>query len=534
MQQGSGYAIDDKKRVAAYCRVSTDKEDQANSLESQIRYFTEYIEKNPGMQLAEIYYDNGISGTSIARRAGFNRMISDAEKGCIDLIITREVSRFARNTVDTLQYVRRLKARNIGVIFMSDNISTLDSEGEFRLTIMASISQEESRKTSERVKWGQKRRMEQGVVFGRDLLGYTVRSGRLYINPEEAEIVRLIFHKYTIEEKGAHTIARELSEAGFRPKRAEKWSETVILRALKNEKYVGDLCQKKTCTPDFLTHKKKYNRGDEDMVCLKNHHKPIIDREMWERTQSELMRRSRTDKAKSKYSGRYWCSGKLVCGECGHSFISRRKKLKGGGFYHAWRCYASVSRDKSEPCSNSSVNDRVLLAAVSYCIKLICQEYGSVRDEILSELQSVQNLSRNIDTSNVQGRISVIRDKKQKAIDLALDGIISMDDLRRQNESYDSQLENLSAQLSALEKLNSENQAELADMNEYSAVIDRILEFDSDDTELFHCMIDKIVIFSGNILVVYLKTLPFGIKLWYQSKGRAETFGVHLEQLDII
>ncbi|MEL7657543.1 MAG: recombinase family protein, partial [Bacillota bacterium] len=200
----------DKLRVAAYCRVSTDKEDQVNSLTSQMKYFTEYINSHDGWQMCEVYYDEGISGTSIKKRAGFNRMISDANAHKMDLILTKEVSRFARNTVDTLSYTRHLKELNIGVVFMTDNIDTRDSDGELRLSIMASIAQEESRKTSERVKWGQKRRMEQGIVFGRDMFGYAVRNGQLIVNQDEAETVKLIFNKFLAEGKGTHVIAREL------------------------------------------------------------------------------------------------------------------------------------------------------------------------------------------------------------------------------------------------------------------------------------------------------------------------------------
>ena len=201
--------------VSAYCRVSTDKDDQANSLTNQIKYFGSFIEKHDNWQLGEVYYDEGITGTSVKKRDGFNRMIQDALGGKMQLIITKEVSRFARNTVDALTYTRKLKAHGVGVFFANDNINTLDADGELRLTIMASLAQEESRKTSERVKWGQKRQMEAGIVFGRDMLGYAVRGGKLILNPEEAEIVRLIFHKFLNEDKGTHVIARELRERAF-------------------------------------------------------------------------------------------------------------------------------------------------------------------------------------------------------------------------------------------------------------------------------------------------------------------------------
>ena len=387
---------EDRLRVAAYCRVSTDKDDQANSLLSQRRYFADYITRHKDWELIDVYYDEGISGTQTRKRAGFNAMIEKALQGGIDLILTKEVCRFARNTVDTLSYTRRLKDNNVGVIFTIDNIDTRASDGELRLTIMASIAQEESRKTSERVKWGQKRRMEQGVVFGRDLMGYSVRGGRLTVNEEEAAIVRAIFHKYTNEGKGTHVIARELAEEGFRPKRVRLWSATVILRILRNEKYVGDLCQKKTYTPNYLTHAKKYNRGNEEMVYLKDHHQPIIPRDLWNRTQEELQRRAPSEDTKARHSSRYWCSGKLCCGMCGQSYVSRTRKLKSGAVSKAWRCYGAANhgtRKVSENgevtgCDNGSVNERTLLACVHCCLDCLLPDRSGLKKELLQELKT--------------------------------------------------------------------------------------------------------------------------------------------------
>lgn len=275
--------------AAAYCRVSTDSSDQANSFESQKRFFKEYIGKNPDWSLTGIYADKGLTGTSTKKRKAFNQMIDDARDGRFSLILTKEVSRFARNTVDTLQYTRELKRLGIGVYFMNDNISTLDPDAELRLAIMASIAQEESRKTSERVKWGQRRRMEQGVVFGRDMLGYDVRGGRLLVNPDGAEVVRLIFDKFVNGDKSTYKIARELSEAGYKTVTGnDVWSNTVVLKILRNEKYCGDLVQKKTFTPDYLTHEKKYNHGEEEMVIIRDHHEPIVSRALWEGAQEKL------------------------------------------------------------------------------------------------------------------------------------------------------------------------------------------------------------------------------------------------------
>ena len=201
-------------RVAAYCRVSTDHDDQKNSFEAQKTYFNEYIQKNPNWELVKVYADEGLSGTSIAKRVEFKSMIDNAMAGGIDLIVTKEVSRFARNTVDTLAFTRQLKSNDVHVFFINDNINTKDKDAEFRLTIMASVAQEESRKTSERVKWGMTRRMENGKVSIIDLFGYDKVDGRLFINHEEAEVVKLIFHKYVYENKGLSVIAQELNESG--------------------------------------------------------------------------------------------------------------------------------------------------------------------------------------------------------------------------------------------------------------------------------------------------------------------------------
>lgn len=233
----------------------------------------------------KVFADEGISGTSTKKREQFNQMIAEARQGKFDLLLTKEISRFARNTLDSIYYTRELRKVGVGVLFLNDGINTLEGDAELRLSIMASIAQEESRKTSERVKWGQKRRMEEGVVFGRSMLGYDVKNGKMYVNEEGAEVVRKIFYKFVLERKSTHTIAKELLEEGIYPMRSEKWRNTVILRILQNEKYCGDLVQKKTFTPDYLSHEKKYNRGEEEFVIIKNHHVPIISREMFEKAE---------------------------------------------------------------------------------------------------------------------------------------------------------------------------------------------------------------------------------------------------------
>jgi DNA invertase Pin-like site-specific DNA recombinase len=532
-----------KLRVAAYCRVSTDKDDQTNSLINQRKYFADYITHHDNWVLSDVYYDEGISGTQTRKRAGFNAMIEEAMQGEIDLILTKEVCRFARNTVDTLSYTRKLKDNGVGVIFTIDNIDTRDSDGELRLTIMASIAQEESRKTSERVKWGQKRRMEQGIVFGRDLIGYNVRNGELAINEEEVPIVRAIFHKYTNEGKGTHVIARELSEEGLRPKRVKLWSATVILRTLRNEKYVGDLCQKKTFTPNYLTHAKKYNRGNEEMVYLKDHHEPIIDRDLWNRTQEELLRRTPTEEVKSKHSNRYWCSGKLYCGMCGQRYVSRTKKLKNGTTYKAWRCYAAANHGTSKVsddgevigCDNGSINERSLLTCVHYCICQLQTNQKELKKEILQEIKAIKGITdKKLDTKRITEKMESLNAKKRKAIDLMLDGLITKADLQEQTKWYDEQRAELSELLSTSQDKDKEQAMQIDVFEQYITALDEIMTFDETNESLYREILDKMVIYHDNTVEVWLKCVPFGMKLTIHSYGKNEDYTTDILAMEIM
>lgn len=530
-------------RVAAYARVSTDKEDQSNSLSSQRNYFAEFITNHENWKLSDVYYDEGISGTQTKKRTGFNQMIQDALNGELDLIITKEVCRFARNTVDTLSYTRQLKEAGVGVIFTIDNIDTRDSDGELRLTIMASIAQEESRKTSERVRWGQKRQMEKGVVFGRDLLGYTVHNGKLSINEEEVPVVKAIFHKYVNEGKGTHVIARELMEEGMRPKRIALWSNTVILRVLRNEKYVGDLLQKKTYTPNYLTHAKKYNHGEEDMVYLKNHHEPIINRELWTRTQEELKRRSPSEEQKSKHSNRYWCSGKIRCAECGSRFVSRTKKLKNGEVYRAWRCHSAANHGalkkdadgKNIGCDNSSINERSLKTCMHYCITLVQGEKDTLKKEILEEISKLQKeAAKEMSSKKIQKKIEKLETKKRQSIDLMLEGLITKEDLKKQTDWYNEELESLNIQLAEALSKDKVQSRQVTDMEQYIKALDEIMDIGEHNELLYKEVLDYIEVHKGSILDIWLKCIPVGIRLKIRTSGKREFFKTEILETSFI
>ena len=433
-------------RVAAYCRVSTDKEDQAGSFESQQSYFRQYIGQHSEWELYMIYADEGISGTGTKKRKEFNKMIQAAKSGEIDLIITKEISRFARNTLDSIYFTRELKKYGVGVIFMNDGINTLDSDSELRLAIMSSIAQEESRKTSERVKWGQKRRMEQGVVFGRNMLGYDVINGKMYINNDGAKTVRLIFHKFVNENKGTYVIARELTEEKISPMKCGKWQSSVILRILRNEKYCGDLIQKKTYTPDYLSHEKKYNHGEEEFVIIKDHHEPIISRSIFEAANTMLDEKSASQSGLSKHSSRYPFSGKILCGKCGSGYSARSRKKADGSIYILWQCYGRIRHGKVNGCSADSINNDDVI----HIIKLVFGQLNienNIADEIADIVFSAVKDEKYLSDKTIKSKMNNAEKKRTELIGLYTCGEISHDEFVRFRNEYDNEIKKLSSEL---------------------------------------------------------------------------------------
>ncbi len=506
-----------KKRVAAYCRVSTDNDDQANSFESQQRYFRQYIERNPDWELYAIFADEGISGTNTKKRKEFNRMIACAKNGDFDLIITKEISRFARNTLDSIFYTRDLKKHGVGVIFLNDNINTLDGDAELRLAIMSSIAQEESRKTSERVKWGQKRQMEQGVVFGRSMLGYDVKDGKMTINEDGAKIVRLIFRKFVDEGKGTHVIARELREEGISPMRVKEWSNTVILRVIRNEKYCGDLVQKKTYTPDFLSHEKKYNRGQEEFVILKDHHEPIISRELFDKANRILDAKSLSQEGKAKHSNRYPFSGKIKCGRCGASYVARYKTRKDGSQYKAWRCFEGAKHgsphiDKAGNhvgCSGTSIRNEEAIHIMYLVCKQLTIDRQKVADNLIKTIQKVISLDMTgADTNTLEEKKEAAQKKRTDLIDLYTSGDIDRDEFTALRAKYDAEINSLKSMMESMEKQQVVIAKQKELMEDIKNAVDELIGGIEYEDEFYTQLLDKMVINDRENIDVYLNLLP--------------------------
>lgn len=337
-----------KLRVAAYCRVSTELEEQESSYEAQVEYYTRKIQETENWKLAGIYADDGKSATNTKKRDDFKAMIKDAESGKIDMILTKSVSRFARNTVDSLLTIRKLKEKNVAAVFEKEGVNTLDGTGEILITILSSLAQEESRNISENTRWGVVRKFEKGkvIVNHNKFMGYTKNeNGDLVIVPKEAEIVRLVFRLY-LEGYSTGKIAKYLEEQKIKTATGlEKWHDTVVLKMLRNEKYMGDALLQKTYTVDFMTKKKVMNKGIVPQYYVEDDHEAIIPKDLFYRVQEELARRASVNKSavtrkknmKSKYSSEYALTGILLCGECGQEY-RRVTWARNGKKKIVWRC----------------------------------------------------------------------------------------------------------------------------------------------------------------------------------------------------
>ncbi len=378
-------------RVAAYCRVSTQLEQQESSFEAQKNYYTEKITNNPNWKLAGIYADDGISGTDMKKRDEFNRLLQDCEAGKIDMILTKSISRFARNTVDTLNTLRILRKKGVTVFFEKEHIDTHADNGEMIITVLSGLAQEESFNLSENTRWGIIRKFENGTIIlnHNRFMGYTKgKDGELAIVPEEAETVRLIFRMY-LEGTSIAGIKRHLEKEGILTVTGRKiWNEGTISKMLSNEKYMGDALLQKSYTADFLTKTRKKNNGEMRQYYITDNHEGIVAKEIYYAVQQEKQRRAerrkpavtrRTKEKKKGYSSKYILSNLLVCGECGQPY-RRITWTRNGVKRIVWRCSNRVEHG-TEYCKNSpTLDEEALQRAVMRTVSNVVRdsEFGSV------------------------------------------------------------------------------------------------------------------------------------------------------------
>ena len=410
-----------KLRVAAYCRVSTDSEEQASSYEVQVAHYTQFIQKNPEWELAGIYADDGITGTNTKKREEFHRMIQDCMDGNIDMIITKSISRFARNTLDCLKYIRELKEKNIPVFFEKENINTMDSKGEVLLTIMASLAQQESQSLSQNIKLGLQYRFQNGEVRVNHsrFLGYTKdEEGNLIIEPAEAKVVKRIYREY-LEGASLLQIGRGLEADSILTGAGKtKWRPETLKKILQNEKYIGDALLQKTYTVDFLNKKRVQNKGIVPQYYVENSHEPIIPRDLYMQVQEEMIRRanlhSGANRKKRVYSSKYALSSIVYCSKCGE--IYRRIAWNNRGKHSTvWRCCTRVEYGPEE-CDAPTIQESELQEAVARAIN----DLLGGRDTFLPILQA--NIFQVLE-NNSSGKIAEIDrrlvEQQQKLLKLA-------------------------------------------------------------------------------------------------------------------
>lgn len=506
---------DYKLRVVYYARVSTDKYDQLHSLEAQKAYFENLLERNPNWTFVKGYVDEGLTGTKIDKRDSFIEMMRDAKRGKYDLIVTKEVSRFARNTVECLSCTRELLTYGVAVLFENDNLNTIDEDCDFRLTTMASLAQEESRKTSERLKFGFRQSVEKGTVLGNDSIwGYRKEKGKLVIVEEEAEMVRTIFDLYANGNLGVRAIAKMLSESGLRNTNGNPFSFSTIKGILVNPKYKGFYCGNKTHKVHFLSNEIAYVPQDE-WVMYEDHEKvpPIVSAELWDRANKKLKERSEkmTSNDKTSYQNKYLYSGKIVCGEHGDCYHHTIYKYKSGN-KELWACKRYNEGDK---CRNPLIYNTEIDAVMREVYnQIVCEKTSIINDliELYKESGSTKAIAKT--KYKIQSDINTLLLKKDKLLDLVMDDRLSNEEFEMRNNAFNEQIEELRAKVSELDVEEQKSLDLKESIESLRSSIANELDFTEDISKnVVDSFIDKIVVYKSDVenqidLKIFLKLLP--------------------------
>ena len=505
-------------RVVYYARVSTDKYDQLHSLDAQKTYFENLLERNPNWTFIKGYVDEGLTGTKIDKRDSFIEMMRDAKIGKLDLICTKEVSRFARNTLDSLSCTRELLNYGVAVLFENDNLNTIDEDCDFRLTTMASLAQEESRKTSERLKFGFRESVQKGTVLGNDSIwGYRKEKGKLVIVPEEAEMVRKIFDLYANENLGVRAIAKILSDSGLRNTNGNPFSFSTIKGILVNPKYKGFYCGNKTHKVHFLSNEIAYV-PQEEWVMYEDHEKvpPIVSAELWDRANKKLKERSAKmiSSDKTSYQNKYLYSGKIICGEHGVCYHHTIYKYKSGN-KELWTCKEYGNGNKCRnPLVYTTEIDAVMREVYS---QIVCEKTTIVNEliELYKEGGSTKAIAKT--KHKIQSDINSILAKKDKLLDLVMDDRLSNEEFEQRNNAFNRQIEEMRARLSELEEEERKSLDFKESIETLRASIANELDFSDElGKNVVDSFIDRIVVYKSNAeneidLKIFLKLLPANI-----------------------
>lgn len=503
-----------KLRVAAYCRVSTDEDEQINSYEAQIAYYTEAIAKNPSWSFAGVYADEGITGTLTSKRKDFLRLMNDCEKGKIDMILTKSISRFARNTVDSLSWVRKLRAMNVGVYFEEQAIDSLKAENEMLIGLFSVIAQAESENISANVRWGIQQSMKSGKFCSNfSCFGYKRGAdGVPEIIPEEAEVVCMIYDRY-LDGYSIDQIRTELFNRGVKtPKGKEMWGKESIASILKNEKYEGDLLLQKTYRTDCISKKTRKNRGEMPKYLVTDNHPAIISRDKFRLVQMEIARRGSKHKKSSlaiteqgKHSGKYALSDLLICGQCG-SHYRRRQKLKNGNKKYYWRCINRIENGETS-CDADSIEEKKLHTAICKCLNKIYDDSEAILSMMESNLQAVLSGDDSTkDAFSIERQIKQLEKDAESYMDLMSSSGANIEKYMAEIEKNHQQIKILRKKLDIVKNTVSNNEPIC---NEVSRIMTLFKEentsFEEYDDVLLRRLVECIRVMKGKKIVVVLK-----------------------------
>ncbi len=511
--------FDLKLKVTYYARVSTEKDEQLHSLKAQVDYYRDFIAANKNWTFVEGYIDEGISGTSVLKRESFLQMMDDAKLHKFDFIITKEISRFSRNTVDSIQYTQQLLSYGIGVFFQSDNINTLLPDSELRLTIMSSIAQDEVRKLSERVKFGFKRAIEKGVVLGNNSLwGYSKDNGKLVVVEKEAEIIRKIFEMYATQRKGIRSICEQLTKEGYKNSNGNSFSFSTVRNILMNPKYKGFYCGGKTHKTDYKLNDIKH-LDKEEWVLYKDETgevvPSIVSEELWNKANQLLQKRRAKMMSENRvsYQNKYKYSGKIICMEH-HLPYHRSCYHYKSGDKEVWQCREYISKGRAG-CKSPILYTTELDEIMKHITKLLRLNKTEIMQKMISVYKKIGEAS-NIknDITKLQTEMQMILRRKDKILDLNIADKLSDEEFQQRNKQYNKELDKIKNQLKEYQEQQSKSEELSRSIETLRKVITKELDFDDGlDHSIIEDLVDRIEVNTTENekqidLKVFLKIFP--------------------------
>lgn len=522
-------------RVCFYARVSTDKDEQLHSLKSQISFFNDYISKVPNWQFIGSYIDEGISGTSVNKREEFLRMIEDAKRHKFDLILTKEISRFSRSTLDSIKYTEELLSNGVGVYFLNDNINTILPDSELRLTMMSSIAQDEVRRLSERVAFGMRRSIDNGVVLGcSNIYGYIKDNGKLVIDESQAEMVRIIFDRYANTTDGLSKVSRYLYSLGYKSKNGKRLDTTILTRIIENPKYKGYYCGHKTKVLDYRTKQKK-KLNESDWIIYKDNENvpPIVSEELWNRANKKLKMRqdSFTNRAVNKkvFQNRYTYSGKIYCGR--HNVTYHRSSAGKRKNNPVWECQV-YRKESLKGCSNPRVFELELDEIFKDLFNKLFKRRNNIFDEIVSVCRNYLEINNNDnEIKNLESKLVVLNNKKDKLLELVMEEYLSKIDYKKQVDLINEEINTHQNKTKELQNNKKDKNYIENKINNIKEALNKSLNDNECYSDVFNELIDRIYVFKEIDKKI---KLDICIKTGEQIKAFSDNLGKKFHSLDYV